>query len=199
MKQGFSLIEVTIAVAVMTIVLAGASLIALDLIRGNRDNIQRLTAFSLAQEGLEAIRIIRDTHFRHRIDWLGDSMNNFWSQDAALEQGGDFIVWRKDPSPCMPFPEIPCHTVQRSSIERQALMRAAAPFQIARMHASGDAKLFLDNGAFVHISQGAFSGFSRRIKLDHIAEGIVRVKSVVEWQDGAKNLTLETELTDWKS
>jgi prepilin-type N-terminal cleavage/methylation domain-containing protein len=63
-KKGFSLIEVVIAMAVIVLVVFSATGILMSVIKSNNTNINTLVAYGLAQEGVEAVRNIRDS------DWL---------------------------------------------------------------------------------------------------------------------------------
>lgn len=63
-KKGFSLIEVMVAMAVIVLVVFSATQLLVSIIRSNTSNINTLVAYGLAQEGLEAVRNIRDS------DWL---------------------------------------------------------------------------------------------------------------------------------
>jgi type II secretory pathway pseudopilin PulG len=71
-KSGFSLIEVIIAFSILTItVVASTSLIA-NSIRANQDNILRVQAYFLAQEGLELARNTRDTNWLNSKDYKNE-------------------------------------------------------------------------------------------------------------------------------
>ena len=62
-KAGFSLIEVIIAFSILTITVVAATSLIANSIRANQDNILRVQAYFLAQEGLELARNQRDTNW----------------------------------------------------------------------------------------------------------------------------------------
>lgn len=74
-KAGFSLIEVIIAFSILTIaVLASTSLISSS-IQNNQENILRVQAYFLAQEGIELTRAYRDSVILNNEDF--NSKMNF--------------------------------------------------------------------------------------------------------------------------
>lgn len=74
-KAGFSLIEVIIAFSILTIaVLASTSLISSS-IQNNQENILRVQAYFLAQEGIELTRAYRDSVILNNENF--DSSMNF--------------------------------------------------------------------------------------------------------------------------
>lgn len=62
-KNGFSLVEIIIAISVMVMVIVSATQLVVSIIRSNAGNINTLTAYGLSQEGLEAVRNIRDSNW----------------------------------------------------------------------------------------------------------------------------------------
>jgi prepilin-type N-terminal cleavage/methylation domain-containing protein len=62
-KKGFSLLEVMLALGVITIGLTGVSSLVLQNIQVQEVNKNYLVASMLAQEGLELVRNVRDTNF----------------------------------------------------------------------------------------------------------------------------------------
>jgi prepilin-type N-terminal cleavage/methylation domain-containing protein len=69
-RKGFSLIEVIIAFSILTItVLASTNLISSS-IQSNQENILRVQAYFLAQEGLELTRAYRDTQWLEGKEFL---------------------------------------------------------------------------------------------------------------------------------
>ena len=81
-KKAFTLIEVLIAVAVLSIVLLAATSSLVTIIRTNADNRNTIIAYGLAQEGVEAIRNIRDS------DWL---LGSDFRKKGVI--GSNNIIW----------------------------------------------------------------------------------------------------------
>lgn len=63
-KKGFSLPEVMVAMVVIVMVVYAATTLLVSSMRSNVSNVNTMIAYGLAQEGLEAVRNIRDS------DWL---------------------------------------------------------------------------------------------------------------------------------
>ena len=70
--SGFSLTEVMIGIMILTVAIVSASNLLVSLVKTNRLNVQTLQAYYLAQEGLEAVRNIRDTNWLHNLDFKGE-------------------------------------------------------------------------------------------------------------------------------
>lgn len=85
-NAGFNLLEVIIAITVITIGLLGAFTLANKTISSGKISANRVTAASLSQEGIEIVRNIRDSN------WLA---GNPWNQGLAA---GDYIVQYDDTS-----------------------------------------------------------------------------------------------------
>jgi prepilin-type N-terminal cleavage/methylation domain-containing protein len=70
-RSGFSLIEVIIAFSILTITLVAATSLVSSSIQNNQENILRVQAYFLAQEGIELARGYRDSL------WLkGENIDN---------------------------------------------------------------------------------------------------------------------------
>ncbi|MBU1202889.1 prepilin-type N-terminal cleavage/methylation domain-containing protein [Patescibacteria group bacterium] len=69
-RAGFTLIEVLISIAVLTIGIVTALGLAISNFNNNRDNFLRVTGANLAREGLELVRNVRDSN------WLKIDSNN---------------------------------------------------------------------------------------------------------------------------
>jgi prepilin-type N-terminal cleavage/methylation domain-containing protein len=63
-KKAFTLPEVLVAMSIIILVIFTATNLVVSIIRSNNENVNTLVAYGLAQEGLEAMRNIRDS------DWL---------------------------------------------------------------------------------------------------------------------------------
>jgi len=82
-KNGFTLLEVIIAVFIIAVGVAGVAKIMPSLIVDSSVNQSRLVAAYLAQEGIEIVRNIRDTN------WLEN------------QYGGSPVAWDDGFSPCI--------------------------------------------------------------------------------------------------
>ncbi len=85
-NKGFTLTEVMIAIMILTVAIVSASSLLVGLVRSNQNNLTTLQAYYLAQEGLEAVRNIRDTNWLHNLDWLGADSTQLWGGDLSKGQ-----------------------------------------------------------------------------------------------------------------
>jgi len=63
-KKAFTLVEVIVAFSVLILVIVASTDLLVSVIRSNNENENTIVAYGLAQEGLEAVRNMRDS------DWL---------------------------------------------------------------------------------------------------------------------------------
>lgn len=89
-KGGFTLTEVMIGIMILTVAIVSATNLLVGLISTNQNNMTSLKAYYLAQEGLEAVRNIRDTNWLHNQDWLGKESDELWG--GHFEVGGKYSV-----------------------------------------------------------------------------------------------------------
>ena len=68
-RSGFTLIEVIVAIFILTIGVMGAYAVVQQIIASTSITSSRLVAAYLAQEGIEIVRNIRDTNFILGNDW----------------------------------------------------------------------------------------------------------------------------------
>ena len=80
-KKGFTLLEVLLAIFVITIGVVGVSLAIQQAVSFTAFSTSKLTAIYLAQEGIEVVRNIRDTN------WLEERTNPGISWDDGLSPG----------------------------------------------------------------------------------------------------------------
>jgi prepilin-type N-terminal cleavage/methylation domain-containing protein len=88
-KLGFTLTEVMIGIMILTVAVVSGTNLLVGLVQTNQNNLTTLQAYYFAQEGLEAVRNIRDTNWLHNTDWLGESGGLF---DDKFEIDKDYSV-----------------------------------------------------------------------------------------------------------
>lgn len=76
-SSGFTLVEVIVSIAVLVFVITSATGILTTVMRSNSDNLNSLLAYGLAQEGVEAVRNIRDSNFVLGLDFAGKKPGSF--------------------------------------------------------------------------------------------------------------------------
>lgn len=82
-KSAFTLVEIILGITVLTIVLVAITVLTLTSIRANGANIHRLTAYYLAQEGVEGFRNMRDSNWMQNYVWNEGA--HFWGTDFNKE------------------------------------------------------------------------------------------------------------------
>jgi prepilin-type N-terminal cleavage/methylation domain-containing protein len=214
-KKAFTLPEVLVSIAVIVMVVMAATNLLVASIRANAVNISTLVAYGLAQEGIEAVRNIRDS------DWL-------LGADFQGEVGRQNVAPWGDSFPSV-VGDTRYYTVEFRDpldleVKNSMQLANAVPWTLKGLMTDKDygsssaTRLFLKEFGsakekrYVHGSQSAESTpFHRYIEVIPLAyemgEGRVtakimkyRVSSVVNWEEYGqeREVKLETELTDWK-
>lgn len=173
---GFTLTEVMIGIMILTVAIVSATNLLVGLISTNQNNVTSLKAYYLAQEGLEAVRNIRDTNWLHNQDWLGEESDALWG--GHFEIGQEYSV----------------------NLEEGAFNQGidSGFGDSSEVGALSSAKPWSISGS--DYGTGDDSDFKRTIFIKPYEENYVVVESKVTWQLGSKNreLKLSTILTNWK-
>jgi prepilin-type N-terminal cleavage/methylation domain-containing protein len=216
LKKGFSLIEVIVAMSVITMVVFAATTLLVSIIRSNSSNINRMIAYGLAQEGLEAVRNIRDS------DWLlgatfDGKVGKFGSKpwgDTLPPLGGTVFYTVDSSQPVNMNIKInssalvnyvPWKITSLSGTDEDALKKNDQRTRIYKNKVVGDANEI----RYMHLktSSSVITPFHRYIIIKSLpytagAAEIAkyRVTSVVFWSEFGRDteVRLDTELTDWK-
>lgn len=202
---------------ILSVAIVTATSLLVSLINANKTNVSSLQAYYLAQEGLEAVRNIRDTNWLNNVDWKKGNSNLFeteleknYAYSITLEKGG-WNMWVE---------------MEGNSSRENTLVKAALPWSLVKLggieeiendpYADGMALQVeeADQGLF-GVSKGP-SKFYRHINIlpyleyeekcqtdaDNAGncEDFILVQSVVNWKDGNDNreLMLEEILSNWK-
>lgn len=86
--SGFTLVEIILGITVLSIVLVSITVLTLTSIQANGANIHRLTAYYLAQEGVEGFRNMRDSNGRQNHVW--NKGQRFWGAD--FDRAGYYVL-----------------------------------------------------------------------------------------------------------
>ncbi len=185
-NKGFSILEASIVMGVVSIGLLGVFSLVLQNIQAQKVNKNMLVASMLAQEGLELVRNIRDDN------WVA-SPAVAWDLDITGWNNDDFTVDYE-----MVFVDIDNGNDLDDITEELPT------------------KLYFTNGGafdnfYTHDSTGGNKAtmYSRLITVDDIdastvADGVIdyyKVKSHVQWKDSKgvlKNYIAETHLYNWR-
>lgn len=75
-SHGFTLLEVIIAMFLLTVGAGGAFMLIQRMVAFSAENVNKLTASYLAQEGVELVRNIRDSNFLKQYSGAGGAWND---------------------------------------------------------------------------------------------------------------------------
>jgi len=91
-KNGFSVLEVTLALGVITMGLLGVFSLVLQNLQAQSINKNYLVASMLAQEGVELVRNTRDTNFLHNDNGYNWKNGNGGSPDSDIVKDGTYAI-----------------------------------------------------------------------------------------------------------
>lgn len=199
-RQGFTLLELIISFGVMSIVVFGATSLYVTSIRANAAQIERFIAYSLAQEGLEGVRNIRDTYFRQSLAWDGSDTSVSLVDKPFID--GTYIISRKVSLP----------VIQSFLAENKDSVKSSVPWVFKSLSQKDEAMIYKihsgENSGIPHYvnkiepmpADAAPTIYRRSITLSALDKNRILVTSHVEWLDHGtpKSLDLTTELTNWK-
>ena len=199
-RFGFTLVEVLIGISLLTVVMASMVALLVVSMRANQANINRLVAYNLAQEGLEGIRNVRDSHWLQNFDWKGVFDSDYTDNPANLYFGEDDFyriylnLEMSDPNPWL---------VDKLGVVGEAAAEDDGRTQIYQKREVGGELVY--NHVKVGEVWGEESQFGRYLEVNFLTDKEVRVTCTVfwkeTWQDESvqnKRLQLTTELTDWR-
>lgn len=200
-KQGFTLVEILISVSIIAVTLTAMATLVIVTIRANTANMHKLQAYYLAEQGLDAMRNIRDSNWMQNYGWnMGDPL---WGDSFESEEGGDIIYLTVDED-------------FESALNSQRggrLTSSTIPWILEKIDSSDPESQSVlyeleetSFNRFTHDSSGGEkSVFSRYITVeyegDSCDEALAKVSAVVVWNDAGKEkeLVLTTYLTDWQT
>ncbi len=192
-RTAFTLPEVIISFSVMAMVITSAVSVLTVVLRTNSDNMNSLIANGLAQEGVEAVRFVRDSDVLLGLDFDGAAKNsvvNVWGAKLFDKMSGapTFLKVVNNPEVqtecnkvdlprCLPvtLQQLPQESLETLAVSQETLVR---------------------------------EGFHRVIRVEplRILPGAtepdgLRINSIVYWSGingQSRKVVLTTELTDWK-
>ncbi len=218
-EGGFTLTEVLIGIMILTIAIVSATSMVTGLMNTNRKNVLNLEAYFLAQEGLEAVRNIRDTNWLHNMHLKGDLSGVYGVFQTGYSYGvfADEAGWANSEI-------ISLHTKAQLDFYKPwiitpgietAEMDPLDPSFALNLNPEGDYKYYSGNG-----NESGDAKFYRHIEIidpcpveedtgglpeqysegDSICEDSVIVRSVVHFKEDSRSgsLFLDAVLTDWK-
>jgi len=222
-RRGFSLPEVMVSVGMLATVIVASTSLLIRTSRSNSINANKITAYYLAQEGLELVRNIRDSNWLQGLSWRGELLGEAQLTKKALNKGTYIVDKRGLGKIRKNLTQIKNITVNNSD-----KLKNLAPWTLEETKCKLDkttnkpndskcnntklylyeiedkkTKFYSHDKNLNQAKKTRESIFHRFIKIEKIKEDTLKLKitSVVAWNDesgGYKKLELETELTDWK-
>lgn len=197
-KRGFSIPEVIVAVSMITLVIMTATNLLVSSMRGNRNNVNRMIAYNLAQEALEGVRNIRDGNWLQNQYWRGSEEYKFFGEPFIKD--GKYIIQKKHTL----FTEDQC-TQKFEYINNKDTVQAASPWEL-KSYNDEASKLYRretnNYTEYTHQIGEDYSGFKRWVEIQTVPhEDKIGVTAVVEWEEQSqtKSIRIPMILTDWKS
>lgn len=200
-QKGFTLTEVLIGIMILSVAIVTGSNLLVSIIKSNQIATTTLQAHYLAQEGLEAVRNMRDTNWLHNEDWLDGRVYKILD---SSEDSGSFAV----------------------QLNPLAGGQAGTPSGDVGIYLSGISPWKIDGakkiGLIENVAGKYFgpytnnsidTGFSREIFIEPyedcgiepldgetLCEDFVLARSLVTWQEGSvdREYELSMVLSDWK-
>ncbi|MBA4336199.1 hypothetical protein C0416_00300 [bacterium] len=206
-KRGFSIPEVIVAISLVVLIILTATNLLVSSMRANRNNVNRIIAYNLAQEALEGFRNVRDSNWLQNQNWRGSDKYNFFGENFF--EDGKYIIGKKHSL----FKGDEC-TQPLEFVNSVETVRYAAPWEIS-IYSDEGSKLYYGGVSnyteYTHQIGANFSGFKRWVEIktvpyqeasDEDADALkIGITAVVEWDERGvtKSIRVPTILTDWKS
>ncbi|QQR55396.1 prepilin-type N-terminal cleavage/methylation domain-containing protein [Candidatus Peregrinibacteria bacterium] len=124
-KAAFTLIETIIAITLTTVVMTAVTGLILSTLRANQRNLRTVQATFLAQEGLEAVRFMRDSNVLQNYAW--DSGSDLWMQDFHVEALSPSLTLYLVPKLCTV--PTPCFQVSNSAEDARVTLDNGFQFE----------------------------------------------------------------------
>ncbi len=218
-KWGFTLPEVIISFSVLAMVVTSAVSVLSLVMRTNADNVSSLVANGLAQEGIEAVRFIRDSDVILGLDFDGGRENNnvilAWGgrlfDSNATEPKYFSLINKEDVQPhCLPALLQGCLPIELKELSDTDLVSLSeseeTQIYLEKAEKGGAFRYFQNDGVLDDAVRT--TAYHRVIRIEPLKVpetnpdiNAIRVSSIVFWQginNMPKKLVLTTELTDWR-
>ncbi len=216
-KPAFTLVEIIVAFTVLVLVILASTNLLVAIIRNNTENENTVVAYGLAQEGLEALRNVRDSNWLLGADFQGSVGGKcLWAGGVCLP--GSLGTKKSFALKMQEIEDLGVGPVGSDAIPNYAPweLKDVTPVLPGDSPAVQDTQLYLvaSSGGDAEWYQPCFSPctadpsiFSRWIEVEPLAHGTettkvqkYRVSAVVRWKEIGrdKEVRLTTELTNWK-
>jgi len=162
-NKGFTLVETMVAISVLMFAVLGPLSIASSGLINARIARDQVTAFYLAQEGLEFVRYTRDTNYllnpasTDNKEWL-KGLGDCYNRGCIIDTASYFDINSFDPSSAI-----------------TSCVPECGPLYIDQQ-----------TGLYTYNTQDPLSPFTRTVKVSNVGEdnNEIRVEATVEWKTG---------------
>ena len=190
--QAFTLVEVIIGIMVLSIVMFSITVLTITVIQANQANINKLTAYYLAQESLEGMRNVRDSNWSQNHSWnSGGSIYSSFDWGADFDADGYYTVdYQANGSADTPPWTVSAWASEASAMSAGVLYRAE--------DSAGDLFYVHDTTGFVDTT---LTPYSRYLALTYDpVEDIFQVTAIVFWEEHNRDreVQVSTQLSDWR-
>lgn len=169
-SNAFTLIETVMAITLMALVLTALTGLVISTLNVSTRNVHSLQATAFAQEGIEAMRFIRDSNWLQNYSWAGTARGDLWAGhfDVSLEDPIVLYLQEKSTPPYWGF----------SSLEEHGVVLSSQDFPFTRR---------------VEVS-------SVTDESGALVEDMAEVNVIVEWNEKGidKSVQLSTFLSNWQ-
>lgn len=170
-QRGFTLIETLVAITVIMTAIGGPLYAIQQTLRMSQNSRDQLVASSLAQEGVEFVRAIRDNNYLYILEFSESGRSWLYGLDGS---GGSVNCLTSD---CVVDPT------------QNTVSRSISPLYLSTT------SLYNQSGS------GTQTGFTRTVRLAPVAGSSteIRVTVRVEWTNrgGPQNVTITDYLHNW--
>ena len=183
-EKGFTLIETLIAIAVLTLAIVGPFQIAQGVLESAYTARDQLIASGLAQDGMEYVRMIRDSDYLYNAYNGTGSVNWFSGLDGTNGPDCYSNTCLIDPTAYQPASEI---------------FTAGSSVCSVGGTCTGVPALYLDSSnVYNQANRGTVTKFTRTMTLTRISTRETLITITVSWNNhGIKTFTLTENLQNW--
>jgi|GEM_PF-717929 type II secretory pathway pseudopilin PulG len=193
-RSAFTLVEVVISISVLSIVLFSMTALTITSIRSNQANINRLTAYYLAQEAVEGFRNMRDSNWMQNYSWdgSGDAVGNGLNDWGVTFDAEGFYVLSYQPG--VPWALSYALDVDLLTNPSPQLYFIEDDLEnVYYVHKGGN---FYDFGTYEE------TFYSRYIELEYPdpTKDYFEITAVVSWNEygETRSVDVSTQLSDWR-
>ncbi|MCP6718330.1 MAG: prepilin-type N-terminal cleavage/methylation domain-containing protein [Patescibacteria group bacterium] len=180
-EYGFTLIEVIVAIFILTVGIGGSFMLIQQTLAGVSTVQSRLIAIYLGQEGIEIIRNIRDNNWLEQRESLQIPPQPLWND------GLTGLINCQPSASC-------CEADYNTDTSPSDPLVVVAGCDFSDLH-----YLNFDNSGFYSYSAGTQTKFKRKIFIEEIDENKMKITVIVQWKEKNKlhEIKVIEHITNW--